>query len=161
VTAPFRRPAHRRAAAEAEQRAYVVFGGQADLPWLRLLRPGFRHCFAALADAAGWTVLDPLSGRLVVARLTLPAEFDLPGFYARAGFTVLGPFPPGAPRWSALPPLLPMSCVALCRAVLGAAAPFALTPFGLYRGLRAKCGIRAGSQQSRCNKNKILTCINH
>ena len=40
------------------QDAFIVFGGQADQRWLRLLRPGFRHCFAAIADAAAgrcWT----------------------------------------------------------------------------------------------------------
>jgi hypothetical protein len=128
------RPAHRRAA-QAGQRAFIVFGGAADQPWLRLLRPGFRHCFAVLADAAGWTVLDPLSGRLVVARLEVPAAFDLPGFYRRAGFAVTGPFVPGQPRWRLLPPLAPFTCVALCRAVLGAGAPFAVTPWGLFRAL--------------------------
>ncbi|WP_192912398.1 hypothetical protein [Paracraurococcus ruber] len=126
------RPAHRRAA-QAGQRAWIVFGGQADQPWLRLLRPGFRHCFAVLQDAAGWTVLDPLSGRLVVARLEVPAQFDLPGFYRRAGLAVTGPFVPGNPRGSWLPPVMPFSCVALCRAVLGSGAPFALTPWGLFR----------------------------
>ena len=40
--------AHRRSAAEAAQRAFIVFGGGADLPWLLPLRRGFRHCFAAL-----------------------------------------------------------------------------------------------------------------
>ncbi|MBX6746953.1 MAG: hypothetical protein IRY87_33385 [Acetobacteraceae bacterium] len=133
---PLARLAHARAAEAAEQRAFIVFGGQADQPWLRPLQPGFRHCFAALADSTGWTVLDPLSGRLVVARLELPAEFDLPGFYRRAGFAVLGPFRPGGARRRLLPPLAPFSCVALCRAVLGAGAPFALTPFGLFRALR-------------------------
>lgn len=127
--------AHKRAAGVADQQAYIVFGGQADQPWLRLLRPGFRHCFAALADAGGWTVLDPLTGRLVVARLDLPAGFDLPGFYRRAGLAVLGPYAPSGPAARCLPPLAPFSCVALCRAVLGAAAPFALTPFGLFRSL--------------------------
>jgi len=29
-----------------------------------------------------------------------------------------------------------LSCVALCRALLGAHAPRAITPFGLYRGLQ-------------------------
>ena len=125
------RPMHRRTA-EAGQRAFIVFGGAADQPWLRLLRPGFRHCFAVLADAAGWTVLDPLSGRLVVARLDIPAAFDLPGFYRRAGFVVAGPFAPAPPRWRLLPPLAPFTCVALCRAVLGAGAPFAVTPWGLF-----------------------------
>lgn len=132
------RPAHRRAAAEAAQRAFIVFGGGADLPWLLPLRRGFRHCFAALEDAAGWTVLDPLSGRLVVARLDLPRGFDLPGFYRRAGLHVLGPFAPGGPRRSLLPPLALFSCVALCRAVLGAGAPFAVTPFGLFHAVRRR-----------------------
>ena len=141
------RPAHRRAAAASAQRAWIVFGGEADQPWLRPLRRGFRHCFAALRDAAGgWTVLDPLTGRLVVARLDLPEGFDLPGFYRRAGLAVLGPFEPGEPcrRW--LPPLAPFSCVGLCRAVLGADAPRAFTPFGLYRGLqRRQAGVRPAS----------------
>ena len=128
------RPAHRRTAG-AGQRAFIVFGGGADLPWLRLLRPGFRHCFAAIADAGGWTVLDPLSGRLVVARLDVPPHFDLAGFYRRAGFMVAGPFAPGLPRWRLLPPLAPFTCVALCRAVLGAGAPFAVTPWGFFRAL--------------------------
>jgi hypothetical protein len=129
VTPPAARPAHHlRAAAAAEQQAFIVFGGGADMPWQRLFRLGFRHCFAALEDASGWTVLDPLSGRLVVARLDLP-----PGF--RAGLFVLGPFRPAGPRRSLLPPLAPFSCVALCRAVLGAGAPFAVTPFGLFRAL--------------------------
>ena len=133
---PGPRAAHRRTLAEGEgQAVWLAFGGVADQPWLRLLRPGFRHCFAALADAGGWTVLEPLSGRLLVARLPVPGGFDLPGFYRRAGLAVLGPFVPGAPapRW--LPPLGPFTCVALCRALLGAGAPFALTPFGLFRAL--------------------------
>ena len=59
-----------------------------------------------LADASGWTVLDPLSGRLVVARLEVPAAFDLPGFYRRAGFAVCGPFAPLANGASAFAPTL-------------------------------------------------------
>ena len=143
--------AHRRTAETAAQRAFIVFGGGADLPWLRPLRSGFRHCFAALEDAAGWTVLDPLSGRLVVARLDLPPGFDLPGFYRRAGLRVLGPFSPGGPRRRLLPPLAPFSCVSLCRAVLGAGAPFAVTPFGLFRAL-ARDGV---------SRKKILTAASH
>ncbi len=123
------RAAHRRGVG---QQVFIVFGDGADQPWLCLLRPGFRHCFAALADEAGWTVLDPLTGRLVVSRLGVPLGFDLPGFYRRAGLLVLGPFLPGEPRARRLPPLAPFSCVALCRAVLGGDAPFAVTPFGLF-----------------------------
>lgn len=66
----------------------------------------------------------------------LPAGFDLPAFYRRAGFAVLGPFLPGGPRRRLVPLLAPFSCVALCRAVLGACAPLAVTPYGLYRALQ-------------------------
>lgn len=125
-------------AEEVRQLVFLVFGGHADQPWLRLLKPGFRHCFAVLRDAQGWTVLDPLSGRLLVQRLDVAPDFDLPGFYLRAGLRLRGPFRPGPPASRRLPPISPYSCVSLCRALLGQGAPFALTPFGLYRALREK-----------------------
>ncbi|SHJ83910.1 hypothetical protein SAMN02745194_03503 [Roseomonas rosea] len=126
--------AHRRAAEARPQRLWIAFGGGADQGWMRLLRPGFRHCFAALRDEGGWTVLDPLSGRLLVTRLPVEPGFDLPGFWGRAGCRVLGPFVPAAPA-QAWPAVIPFSCVALCRALLGPGAPFAVTPYGLYRRL--------------------------
>ncbi len=126
-------PSHRRAA--TTQQVWIVFSGRADMPWQRLLRQGFRHCFAAIHDDHGWSVLDPLQGRLVVARIDADPDFHLPAFYRRAGLLPIGPFAPSPPRAAPLPQLLPMNCVGLCRAVLGAAAPFALTPHGLYRAL--------------------------
>lgn len=141
------RLAHRRLAVEGGQRLFIVFGGSADQWWLRLLAPGFRHCFAAIADADGWTILDPLSGRLLVQRLPLAADFDLPAVYARAGLAVLGPFAPAPScgRW--LPPCLPFTCVSLCRALLGPGAPFALTPAALFHRL----------QRINKNRKKSLT----
>jgi len=124
-----------RQARQAAQEVWIAFGGEADQPWLRPLRRGFRHCFAALRDEAGWTVVEPLSGRLLVARLNVPAAYDLPAFYTRAGLAVVGPFLPGPVRGGWLPRFAPLTCVALCRAVLGAGAPFALTPWGLFRRL--------------------------
>ena len=132
------------------QQAWVIFSGSADMPWQRLLRRGFRHCFAALRDADGWSVLDPLQGRLVVARLEVEAGFDLPGFYRRAGLLPVGPLTPGPARASLWPRLLPMNCVGLCRAVLGSAAPFAMTPHGLYRALQKLPHIRNFFLTSDC-----------
>ncbi|MBR0672858.1 hypothetical protein [Neoroseomonas soli] len=140
-------PNHRQARA-APQQVWIAFGGEADQPWLRPLRRGFRHCFAALRDEAGWTVVEPLSGRLLVARLGVPASYDLPGFYLRAGLAVLGPFAPGPVRARRLPALVPFTCVGLCRAVLGAGAPFALTPWGLFRRL---------AKNLHGNRKKVLT----
>lgn len=143
------RPSHRpnRADADPAQRVWILFGGRAEMGWQRLLAPGFRHCFAALQDAAGWTVLDPLAGRLLAARLDVPADFDLPRFYRRAGFAALGPFAPGPARASLLPAIRPMNCVGLCRSVLGGSAPFAITPQGLHNALFAQLH----------NKKKYLT----
>nr|WP_305123255.1 hypothetical protein [Roseomonas sp. GC11] len=129
------RIAPRHLLAEGAQRVWIGFGGRADRLWMRLLRPGFRHCFAAIEDERGWTVVEPLSGRLLVARPDLVPGFDLPGFYRRAGLTVLGPFDPGPPVCSWLPDMIPLSCVSICRSLLGAGAPVALTPHGFYRKL--------------------------
>lgn len=125
----------RRAEREPESAIWVAFSGRADLPWLKLLRPGFRHCFCAVADATGWTLVDPLACRLVVQRLGVEREFDLPAFWRRAGFRVLGPFTPAPAVPSLLPPLAPFNCVTACLRLLGLGWPPVLTPFGLYRRL--------------------------
>lgn len=131
-----RRLSPRHALAGEEQQVWIGFGGQADQLWLRLLRPGFRHCFAALHDSRGWTLVEPLSGRLLVTRTGLAASFDLPGFYRRAGLSVVGPFRPGPPVARGWRPEISLySCVQVCRALLGEGAPRALTPHGLYRAL--------------------------
>lgn len=141
---------HRRAAELRPQELWLAFGGGADQGWMRLLRPGFRHCFAALRDDAGWTVLDPLSGRLLVTRLAVEPEFDLPRFWLRAGCRVLGPFVPGPPA-RAWPGVVPFSCVSLCRALLGPAAPFSVTPYGLFWRLEKKFRLKENVLDDREN----------
>ncbi len=117
------------------QRVWIGFGGRADQLWLRPLRRGFRHCFALLRDDAGWVLLDPLSGRLMVSHLSADATRDVPARYRAAGFAVLGPFHPAPPTRYLLPPLLPASCVTVCLRVLGLRASV-LTPYGLFRFLQ-------------------------
>jgi hypothetical protein len=126
---------------------WVAFSGRADLPWLTLLRPGFRHCFCAVADDTGWTLVDPLARRLVVQRLGVERAFDLPAFWRRAGFRVLGPFTPAPAAASLLPPLAPFTCVTACLRLLGLRWPLVLTPFGLYRRLaRHDAAVRIGKK---------------
>lgn len=120
----------------AEPEIFIIWSGRADHPWQRLLRPGFRHCFAALRDAQGWMTADPLTNRLVLARLGLPTSHDLPRAYRRAGLRVLGPFTPAPPGPGGRLIFSPYSCVSLCRALLGPDTPFAITPHGLYRALK-------------------------
>ena len=87
---------------------------------------GFRHCFAALEDAAGWTVLDPLVGP-PGGGPARPAARLRP-----AGASTAAPASPCSARscragraGACCRRFAPFSCVALCRAVLGADAPFA------------------------------------
>jgi hypothetical protein len=135
MTAATARP---RTRGTATEEIWIAFAGRAEMAWLRLFRPGFRHCFAALADADGWTLVDPLSGRLVVQRLAVDRGFDLPRFWRRAGFRVLGPFAPAPPRPSRLPPVLPATCVTACLALLGRRGGLTLSPHALYRTLSAE-----------------------
>lgn len=113
--------------------AWVVFRGDAPLWWLRLLRPGFRHCLALLNDGRYWVVVDPLAPFTDVAVLGVPASFDLPGWYRGLGLPVVA-----APvrRQIARPaPWGPFTCVEAVKRLLGLHARFVLTPWQLYRHL--------------------------
>lgn len=117
-------------------RAVVVFSGRTDLWWLRLLKPGFRHCFVALAGAGGWVVIDPLSHYTEIAPLALPAEYDMAGWYRAAGLVAVEAAPGLPPRVPA--PWRPYSCVEAVKRVLGLHAPRVMTPWQLYQLLAAK-----------------------
>lgn len=114
-------------------RAWVVFSGEAELAWLRLLRPGFRHCFVALNDGRHWITIDPLSPFTDVAVPSVPADFDLPDWFRRQGMTVV---PGGLRRGLTRPaPWAPFTCVEAVKRVLGIQDRFVLTPWQLYRHL--------------------------
>jgi hypothetical protein len=105
----------------------VVFHGRG----LRFLKPGFRHCFAAVDDGAAWLVADPRADRLVVR--AHDRAFDLAAFYRGHGCTVVElVLPETAGRRIALRPL---TCVEIVKHLLGLSAPGAFTPWRLYRRL--------------------------
>jgi len=114
--------------------ALVVFSGEADLWWLRLLRPGFRHCFALVDHGpAGWVVLDPLAGELELALLApAPAEALRCWFEARGLTVVAARLARTAGRAA---PWAPYTCVELVKRVLGVRRRWLLTPWQLYRHL--------------------------
>lgn len=114
-------------------RGVVVFADATDLWWLRLLRPGFRHCFVALAFPAGWVVVDPLSHRTGVAHFPISQEFDLAQWYRERGLTVVTV--KNISTEKRIAPVLPYSCVESVKRILGIRATCVLTPWGLYRHL--------------------------
>ena len=120
-------------APRAWPRAWIVFCDNTELAWLRLLRPGFRYCFAVLHDGQRWIAIDPLATRLEVTVPPLEADFDLPGWFAGRGHTVIAA---AVRRDSGRPaPLGPFTCVETCKRLLGLRARFVVTPWQLYRHL--------------------------
>ncbi len=111
--------------------AVVVFSPAAPLWWLRLLRPGFRHCFVAVRGDSGWLLLDPLSHRIALG--LLPAATDPVAHYRALGhiaLTVPVTVPPRRPA-----PFAPFTCVEAVKRVLGMHDRSVLTPWQLYRRL--------------------------
>jgi len=126
--------------------ALVVFSDQTDLPWLRVLKHGFRHCFLAMLQGSRWLIYDPLLHRTEIVALDLPMDFDLADWYRAHGLRVVAanvrpaPLPPAtlAP-WAHLP-LRPFTCVEAVKRVLGIQAANIFTPWQLYRHLHPKTG---------------------
>lgn len=123
-------------AGPSPRQAVVVFSGVTDLPWLRLLRPGFRHCFVVLQRGGAWVVVDPLAHctRLDLAPASLAAEAEaIAAVYRRLGLTAVTVEEREAPR--RLAPVRPYTCVEAVKRLIGWHAPLVLTPWQLYRAL--------------------------
>ena len=122
--------------------AWVVFCDNTELAWLRLLRRGFRHCFVVLRDNGRWVTLDPLAQLLEVSVPSVAPDFDLPGWLATRGHTVV---PATIRRDLTRPaPLALFTCVEACKRVIGLHARFVVTPWQLYRHLAGPIA-RAGA----------------
>lgn len=113
--------------------AWVIFSGQADLPWLKVLKPGFRHCAVLMNDGKHWVTIDPLSNYTDVTVHKVPVDFDLPAWMRDRGHTVVGA-PVKRPEKPA--PFCAYSCVEAVKRVLGVHKRFIFTPWQLYRHLR-------------------------
>lgn len=114
-----------------ETRALVVFSGKADLPWLRLLRPGFRHCFVLLRVGEAWICVNPLAHRTSIELWHPASEGDLVHWLRRQdGLTVVETVARIPPRTPA--PLGLYSCVEEVKRVLGLHDRWTVTPRRLY-----------------------------
>jgi hypothetical protein len=103
--------------------------------WCRVLRPGWRHCYAACwyASEERWVVFNPTRCGIVI-RLYGRDEFGAPlAAFLDESVAVLRV----ASRYErGTPPAMPW-CVGQVKALLGIRS-WAMTPFGLYRDLRAR-----------------------
>lgn len=114
------------------QKAWVVFSGKTDLPWLRFLKPGYRHCYALLFDGQNWVTVDPMSHGMDVHVQDIPAEFNMPLWLKTRGVTVV---PASIERIAKQAPFSMFSCVEAVKRVLGIQNRWIVTPWQLYRHL--------------------------
>lgn len=117
------------------QQAWVVFSGKTDLPWLRWLKPGFRHCFILLNDGKNWLSIDPMSNHMEVIVHNVPQDFDLPIWMkSRGNIVIKTPVNRGNKKSA---PWMMMSCVEVVKRVIGLHSRKIFTPWQLYRHLSA------------------------
>lgn len=113
-------------------KAWVVFTGQADYAFLKVLKKGYRHCFLILHDGQNWVSMDPLFGRTELLVHRVPSDFDMAKWLESRGHVVV-PAPLLNPRHLAWPALF--TCVEAVKRALGLQKLFILTPWQLYRYL--------------------------
>lgn len=114
-------------------RAWVVFSGKTDLRFLRILKPGFRHCFVLLNDGNCWVSVDPMSHYTEVLVHQVSSDFDLPRWLERRGHKVVAAPVNHSAKTPA--PFGIFSCVEAVKRVLGIHAFAVITPWQLYRHL--------------------------
>lgn len=112
------------------EEAWVVFSGEVDLWWLKMLKPGFRHCFVIARDEKNWIVLDPLSPHLELAVLPLPQDFDVPSWLRAQNLTVVDA--PIKRQYRKAAPVNWFSCVEVIKRFLGIHSRRIVTPWQLY-----------------------------
>lgn len=116
--------------------ALVAFTGRCELRWLRLLKPGFRHCFLVLFDGRRWLLYDPMSHVTDIRILPVPPGFDVFGWLIDHGCVVV-PARPRTPPCRAAPPGV-FTCVEAVKRALGIHARRVMTPWQLFRHLIRK-----------------------
>lgn len=116
------------------QNAWVVFSGETDIPWLKILKPGFRHCFVLMNDGQRWLSIDPLSSYTeVLIYHHIDPCFDLPQWLLGRGYKIMKTDIDRAHKKAA--PVMIFSCVEVIKRLLGIHKRFVFTPYQLYRFL--------------------------
>ena len=119
---------------EISQDAWVVFSGETDLPWLKFLKPGFRHCFVLMNDGERWISIDPLSPytEVQVYHHLIPS-FDLPLWLESRGYKICKT--PINRNHKKAAPVMVFTCVEAIKRLLGIHKRFVFTPWQLYQNL--------------------------
>ena len=122
---------------EGPARALVVFSSNVSLPYLKLFKRGFRHCFVMLPqneEGTSWISCDPLSNHMEIAIHHIADDFNLHDWLSRRGCTVISaPVYHGHKRPA---PTMLFTCVEVVKRVLGIHKFTIFTPWQLYCHLK-------------------------
>jgi len=140
--------------------ALVVFMGDVSIRWAKLLRPGFRHCFAVVGRNEHWVIFDPMSNFTNLGVFSGPSVDDVAEWYRQFGFTVVRTAvrreQSPAAEWR------PFTCVEAVKRVLGIRAPWVITPWQLYRHIvhtKSKKALTLGNKKEYNPFNERNTCV--
>ena len=112
---------------------WVIFSDHTEIWWLRILRRGFRHCFALLHNGEQWLLVESLAGYLDCRVLPPAPDFNLPAWLSLQGFMVKAS--ESIPR-KQLAPLAIMTCVETIKRLIGCHNWLVWTPWQLHQWLR-------------------------
>jgi len=122
----------RHADNQVTQDIWIAFSGVCDVRVLKMLRPGFRHCFAIIRETH-WVMIDPMLHKMDVTTTHLPSGFDFPAWLRSRGYRVVRA-PHLSPRRRVCLPS-PFTCVEAMKRLIGLQDWTVLTPWQLYRAL--------------------------
>lgn len=118
----------------SERMLWVVFSDETDLPFLKCLRRGFRHCFVVIRDRGHWISYDPLAHYTELFWVDVPETFDLLGWLSEQGMTVIKVPSSLCPKQKIFPPMM-FTCVEAVKRMIGLRGWWILTPWQLYAAL--------------------------
>ena len=122
---------------KTQAEVWVVFTGKTDMRWLKILKPGFRHCYALLNDGQRWMSIDPLSSYTdIQIHHHIAPEFDLPNWLEDQGFKVVKANINNTHERAA--PWVVLTCVESIKRILGLHKRRLITPWQLYNFLKHK-----------------------
>lgn len=118
---------------DSSSTTWLIFSDDTDIRMLKILRRGFRHCFAIMQQGDRWILVDPRSNKTDIVLLPHPKCFNFPRYYTEQGKTVLKIHDRPTPNKIMSP--FPVSCVEGLKRLIGLHAWWILTPRQLYNHL--------------------------
>lgn len=124
----------------AGQSLAIVIFGPSSLGYLKLLKPGYRHCLVATQSGGQWHLLDPLSNGMELTTLGEATPAEIIASFRDCGYDAIA-VQRHPPRRRTMP-VSPFTCVEAVKRVLGIRSWLVMTPWQLRRYLdRRKAAI--------------------